>query len=890
MNKFKNILIPLSAVIVSSLLCFTSLDNKIADLFQRALKSTPESSSVLLVNVDDITVEQVGTYPLGREVYAKSLIALKDLGASQAIFDLSFIDKGLAKIDERYISEDLSDFIRNSFDQMDYGLISPSQAMNDILISVSHSVNNSDTLLSDTLKFFGDSYVTLTFDSSLNPDDNYKDYLGSFVALPNVISDGDTITPEQTSLTPAIFEFVSSAQNAGFVNGTPDDDGYLRRLNMVFKYEGKYYGGLAFVPILKRFGNPGIKISNSKITLLDCDAGDGTKKDIVIPRSRDGSLLLKYPKKVYDNYNGISLWNIYRLYLLEEQFTQTIQEMDQNGFFSLWEDENPADYLNAYLYLREELYNGENPDIDVTFQSYSENRQAFWSLIHDFLSEETENNIYENYEFDDESLEFISQTLADAREEFNEYKTSFENVQSVTKGASCIFGAVATSSTDSGLIQYEENFPRVGMHYTLANQILAQDFVDDSNPFISIVLALILCLLYYYLSSKIKSTGRQIIFGLAVILGTIVLLLSVFCISRTFIGTSVPIFSLVITFLVVTIYGFLTASKDKKFITNAFSQCLAPAVVQELVKHPESFKLGGDTFEMSAIFTDIQKFSGFSELLSASQLVALLNYYLTKMTDILMEQGATVDKFEGDAIVAFVGAPYKYGDHAKRLCRAALNMKEHELHMNDEIRSIAQMDTIPEGMLPSLFEAFKIMVQNNRTLFTRIGINSGDMVAGYMGSDGKKNYTMMGNNVNLASRLEGVNKQYSTGGILISESTRKLLDNDFIVRSLDRVRVVNVNTPLRLYELMAENDENNKELSAYVQKWEEAMATFENGDYEKSLSLFQALSSEKPEDKVALYYIDLISRFFIKGSYPTEQDSFGVEYIPEDKVFKLLQK
>ena len=159
-----------------------------------------------------------------------------------------------------------------------------------------------------------------------------------------------------------------------------------------------------------------------------------------------------------------------------------------------------------------------------------------------------------------------------------------------------------------------------------------------------------------------------------------------------------------------------------------------------------------------------------------------------------------------------------------------------------------------------------------------------------MGSENKKNYTMMGNNVNLSSRREGVNKQYSTGGILISEYTKNFLQDDFILRRLDRVQVVNVNTPLRLYEPLAVKDGASEELVSRVKVWENAMDAFEAGDYNSALSGFMTCLSKKQDDKVAKYYIKLISDFFMKGTYPKEEDGVGVAYNPELKAFRLLQK
>jgi adenylate cyclase len=292
---------------------------------------------------------------------------------------------------------------------------------------------------------------------------------------------------------------------------------------------------------------------------------------------------------------------------------------------------------------------------------------------------------------------------------------------------------------------------------------------------------------------------------------------------------------------------------------------------------------------MTAIFTDIQKFSSFSELLTASQLGSLLNYYLTKMSDIIIDEHGTVDKYEGDAIVALVGAPVEMTDHASRACAAAIKMKKAEVVMNKEILEIAAGEK-PATMEQDLYDAFKIMVANKKTIFTRIGMNSGEMIAGYFGSENKKNYTMMGNNVNLASRLEGVNKQYHTNGILISAATRDLLGDEFVVRSLDRVRVVNVNTPLRLYELLETKQEATPELLKYVEAWEKAFADFEAKDYKSAAEQFQTLAAQNESDNVVRYYLDLLNDFFLKGKYPVAADDVGVEYNPEDSVFKLLQK
>ena len=350
-----------------------------------------------------------------------------------------------------------------------------------------------------------------------------------------------------------------------------------------------------------------------------------------------------------------------------------------------------------------------------------------------------------------------------------------------------------------------------------------------------------------------------------------------------------PFVSFMLSFLICVALSLSVEGKQKRFIKSAFSQCLSKDVVNQIMNDPSSFTLGGKNYQMTAIFTDIQKFSSFSELLTASQLGSLLNFYLTRMSDIIIEEHGTVDKYEGDAIVALVGAPVEMTDHASRACAAAIKMKKAEVLMNKEIEQIASGEK-PAEMEQDLYDAFKIMVANKKTIFTRIGMNSGEMIAGYFGSENKKNYTMMGNNVNLASRLEGVNKQYHTNGILISAATRELFGNEFIVRSLDRVRVVNVNTPIRLYELLETREEASAELLQYVADWEKAFAAFEAKDYKTAAEQFKALAVQNEKDNVVRYYLDLLENFFLKGKYPTASDDAGVEYNVEDGVFKLLQK
>ncbi len=758
------LLIPVLCVAVSSLLLFTNLDSKAADLFQRILPPTQIRNDVMMVGIDDYAIDTIGSFPFTRDVYADCISIMEEMGVDSIVFDLSFVDNANAAVNDNFEPFWPDDVMEKALEKSTV------------------------------------TYLNFTLDYQTDIDEDTGLILKEKGLLKNAEIKKDSLTPEFTGVLSTIPNFLCHAKAAGYVNAKPDSDNYYRRVHLVSKYDGDYFCQLILPAVREKLGNPAVLLENSKITLKGASLSDGRKKDIVIPRGNDGSFIIKYPPMQFNDYNYLSIGDIYRVYLLR-------------------------------MYMAED---GEDAYID-------------------------------------------------------EYNSLCRELKEKLASTICIVGTCATSTSDYGVNQYEAQYPLPGVHYTVANQILNGDFVDEAPVWLSVLYALCFTMLLIFASSLIKRTGVKVLLGLFLVFANLVLLITSYKITRTYIGVTVPLLSSVLAYLSTIVLGFLSASKDKKFITNAFSQCLSKDVVNQIVAHPDSFKLGGESVEMTAIFTDIQKFSSFSELLTAGQLVALLNYYLTKMSDIIMEEGGTIDKYEGDAIIALVGAPLKMKDHALRAVKAALKMKASESVMNAEIKKIASLPKTEE-MNEDLYSAFCIMVKNGKEIFTRIGINSGEMIAGYMGSENKKNYTMMGNNVNLASRLEGVNKQYSTFGILVSEATYKMLGEEIISRRLDKVQVVNVNTPLTLYEPLCVREGSDQALISYAADWESAMLDFDNGNYQSAHEKFQALNAQKPEDKVSAYYIKLLEKFFLQGKAPREEDDFGVVYNSELKCFRLLSK
>jgi class 3 adenylate cyclase len=289
---------------------------------------------------------------------------------------------------------------------------------------------------------------------------------------------------------------------------------------------------------------------------------------------------------------------------------------------------------------------------------------------------------------------------------------------------------------------------------------------------------------------------------------------------------------------------------------QAFSTYLSEDVVEEIISDPARLQLGGVNRHMTALFSDVKNFTSIAEALSPEHLVDLLNYYLSTMSDIILEQKGPIDKYQGDSIVSFFGAPLELDDHALRACTAGIIMKRME---NDVNRYILE-----KGISPS-------------PLLTRIGINTGEMVVGNMGTHKKMNYTIISNAVNLASRLEGVNKQYGTW-ILAADSTIKETRGKLLTRRLDRVKVVGINEAVRIHEILELKADASDALFEQIYLFHKAMDLFEDRNWKDAENAFARVLELFPDDKPSRVYVDRCRRFH---EYPPTADWNGIFNVTE---------
>lgn len=891
MKKYLYSIVPVLSVLVCSLFLFTTLDDKVYDSFLRTIPTLTEDPSVLLINIDDTSIEKVGLFPWTRDIMADAIVFLREMGADSVIFDLSYLDKSPVKVDPVYVKEELPGYLDYGFNQINETVaqvmdafaahqIGPKDAAeykkqiiefnktvrNSLDASISYVTRDVDAYFAKTLRFFGKSYLTISMVTPENIGEGHSFDMSQFdlpwleenIALKNITIKRDTLTPEALGIIPAIPELIRNTHGAGFVNAPVDPDGYRRRIYLLNTFRGKYYGQFTFVPLLEKMGNPSIEVTNSTITLKDAVV-KGIKKNIRIPRSEDGSILVNWPKKPFIKYNHIIAWQLIGNNEHETKFVKNLKAMEDSGFFSYWEKgETPLEKYNNAKYMKELLFEGEKPAENITFETYRAYRDDFIKTTDLYLNGDYENRILSDVgEADIDTRAYVTTFFTTSRDQYAELLRLREKVRTAATGAFCIIGVDVSSETDNGLTTFQERYPNVGIHATVANMILSQEFLDDAPAFMSILIALILAIGLGF-GIKRLDTKQSMFAGIATLILSVFALLVYFMLTHTYVGVVVPFASVTATFVTLTAINFLNTIKEKTFLRSAFSRYLSPAVINEIIADPSKLNLGGEKREMTAIFTDIKGFSTISEKLDPTDLVNLLNMYLTEMSNIVMNNRGTIDKYEGDAIIAFFGAPIHMNEHASLACRTAILMKKAEVILNKRI--------MEENLSPT-------------PLFTRIGINTGDMIVGNMGTPNKMDYTIMGNAVNLAARLEGVNKQYITRGILISEHTRKQLGDEFLLRRLDRVRVVGVNTPLRLYELIAVAADSDEILTSLVSRWEHAIDLYEKQDFSAAKELFATIAAEDASDTVVALYITRCTDFI---NTPPETNWDG--------VFNLTQK
>ncbi|MGE4299173.1 MAG: CHASE2 domain-containing protein [Desulfovibrionaceae bacterium] len=390
------------------------------------------------------------------------------------------------------------------------------------------------------------------------------------------------------------------------------------------------------------------------------------------------------------------------------------------------------------------------------------------------------------------------------------------------KDAYVVFGATAPGLLDLRPAPVSGVYPGFEIVATMLDNLIGGDFMRDASAWTVAAYGLLLAVLA---AAALAMAGSATV-GMAVHAGCAILPAALSCAvypGGTWLPFVPPFLAANLAMGGVWLHKYVTEGRQRQFIKAAFSQYLSPQVIEQLMEHPERLKLGGERRVLSIFFSDLQGFTSLSEGLEPEELTALLNEYLTAMTAIIQEEGGTIDKYEGDAIIAFWNAPLDMADHGARAMRAAM-------------RCHARLD----AMRPAIRQRI------GKDLFMRIGLNTGPAIVGNLGSDTRFDYSMLGDAVNLASRLEGANKAFGTY-CMISDATRQAMDNAYPCRELARLAVAGRSAAVTVFEPMpaAAYAARQADLAIFRQ----GLELFYQGDFAAARQAFAQVADRDPAAK-----------------------------------------
>jgi len=400
-----------------------------------------------------------------------------------------------------------------------------------------------------------------------------------------------------------------------------------------------------------------------------------------------------------------------------------------------------------------------------------------------------------------------------------------------------IVGATAVGIYDLRVTPFSGIFPGVEIQGTVMDNLLKGNFIRYPPFGQPLILFLILGMVVLLgLALPRLSAPQGFILTLVIIGAYTVCNYLLFSRLDLQLELFYPFLAVGLSYVSISVQRLLAEEQERLRIRKAFESYVAPAVVQEMLKHPELLRLGGERREITILFTDIRGFTAMSEKLDPESLVRLLHDFLNPMSNIIIDQGGTIDKYMGDAIMALFGAPLVQPEHPRLACRAALEM----------VASLRALN-------------LKWQAEGRPPLKVGVGINSGPVAVGNMGSDRLFDYTAIGDNVNLASRLEGLNKYYGTS-ILISQSTAALLGDAFILQEVDRVRVKGKAQAIGFFEVLGEG-EAPPELARFLETYHRGLALYRERNWPESLAAFTAALELHPEDASVRRYLEQAQRY-----------------------------
>ena len=682
------------------------------------------SPDILIVGVDVKALQKFGTWPFPRSVHADlinsfSRIKNQDERENSLFLDIFFIDKSAKNEDDIKLAKSISDSGRVFLES---------------ILENSSAGKTIDDEMASRQQILFDKTGTFT-----NVKGDWKGIAASY-----------GIQTNQS-------EFNSAVHGYGAANIVPDsDDKVVRRQPMIVKYS-KLKGEIPFESLKENFS-----INENTFERLAWFDTKGKEHQIAMPLTRKSlealhkQLIKSAPPLMYDADNdGTPEAETRVVEVFQDYFLPSITlSLAMNYYGALPKD--------CEIYPGEHIVIHRNNASDVTIPV---DHQCMMII---------------NFAGPASSVASDGNRTFSARSYSGYVRQTGEDPETWPATRAVKNKIVMVGAFEKGMADDEKQTPfgmlfGIEIHANSLNTILTDNFITHLPMSWNILLTLLSTMLVAFIASRMKnqwSLPLSLIVSLVMFIGCSL----IFDFYSMLINYSIPFAGMCFSYISIILYRSSTEEREKRKIRAMFGKYVSPEVVAQMMDNPP--ELGGVDRELTVFFSDIRGFTSLSETLTPQELVKHLNEYLSAMTDVILETGGTLDKYVGDEIMCFWGAPLEVKDHAWRACHCALLQKAKLAELNAHWP--------PE-----------------KRLAIGIGLNTGIMTVGNMGSAGRMNYTLMGDNVNLGARLEGTNKIYGTM-IIVSEYTYARVQDRFIFRELDTIRVKGKNKPVVIYELIDE--------------------------------------------------------------------------------------
>ena len=750
------------------------LELKMLDIRFNLEPQPTRSEKIVHVDIDDETLRKLG-FPCPRKYYADLIDILTECGSEAIVFDISFLEPSHLSVDRVKASE-LREEIKGRQDEIEKDTIkivekfSKEGAPQDIspyMTQLKDGVGEALYLLDrkiDSALLDEDALVARSIQRGKNiflpfffPAEKTREVISphealfiekfSLPLLEEKLEENDLYKAEFISL--PIETFSQHITGSGFVNaGSLDKDGAMRRIPLLWEYKGKLFPQLTFSSFL----------TLDKVNLEIVPGKHIKAGDIIIPVDKKIRMIIHWAGKWEKAFTHIPFYGIIELKQRRDKLENHLLYLDQK-------------YTSGRLSgLKKELELSTTPSKALLKEIDAAKKDVFKFLEKNIekipLGVPKRDELENDYKLIDVPREMV--------------RKAKDRITQLVKGKICFVGLTGTGAHDRRPIPLQPDYPMVGLHSNVLNTILTKSFIREAGPLLNFVIFALAGLLVAIITPRLSPWKGMAISFLIVFL-FIALCQFLFQKNGLAIQMAAPIILIISSFIAITSYRYITEEKEKKWVKRAFSHYLAPKIMDEILADPSKLGLGGKRQELTVLFSDIRGFTTYCEKRAPEEIIPILNEYLDVMSNVILKYNGTLDKYVGDEIVAFFGAPATKipMNHAEMASRAALGMFEELKKLREKWKK--------EGKEPLDFG---------------VGINTGQMMVGNMGSTNRLDYTVIGDEVNLGARVEALTRDYNVR-IVITQSTYDKIRDLVEVKKLGETTVKGKAQPVVIYELLS---------------------------------------------------------------------------------------